>query len=355
MGTSALTLHSQENTDFTKAAGDPNLAWLASKGITLDNYFGVTHPSEPNYAASICGDNLGMDNDDFNQVAGNVSTVIDLLEARGISWAHYEEDMPYTGYEGYDWLNKSTGANDYVRKHNPAILFDANTTPDRLAKIKNTTLFYEDLKNNELPQWMFITPNMTSDGHDTSVTVAGSWMRNFVEPLMNDTRFMDNTLVLITFDETHTYTIGNRVFSILLGDAVPQSLVGTNDSMYYNHYSEISTVEANWDLNTLGRWDVAANVFDVVAQKTGDKNTQWAAATDATPTRFFNQSFAGPFNSVNSSVPYPPPNSALVREGRVVLPSITLQWGLDELKEHSYYQNTVEIPDGLNPPAGWAN
>lgn len=33
-----------ENTDYDKAAGDPNLAWLASKGITLSNYFGVTHP-----------------------------------------------------------------------------------------------------------------------------------------------------------------------------------------------------------------------------------------------------------------------------------------------------------------------
>lgn len=29
-----------ENTDYSKAAGDPNLAYLASKGITLENYFG---------------------------------------------------------------------------------------------------------------------------------------------------------------------------------------------------------------------------------------------------------------------------------------------------------------------------
>jgi acid phosphatase len=50
---------------------------------------------------------------------------------------------------------------------------------NRLAKIKNTTLFFEVLKNDALPQWMFITPNMTSDGHDTSVTTAGVWLRNF--------------------------------------------------------------------------------------------------------------------------------------------------------------------------------
>ena len=30
---------------------------------------------------------------------------------------------------------------------------------DRLAKIKNFTMFETDLNNNALPQWMFITPN----------------------------------------------------------------------------------------------------------------------------------------------------------------------------------------------------
>lgn len=41
-----------KNTDYDKAEADPNLAWLAERGITLENYFGVTHPSEPNYVAS---------------------------------------------------------------------------------------------------------------------------------------------------------------------------------------------------------------------------------------------------------------------------------------------------------------
>lgn len=40
-----------ENTDYDLAAGDPNLDWLAKKGIKLTNHFAVTHPSEPNYVA----------------------------------------------------------------------------------------------------------------------------------------------------------------------------------------------------------------------------------------------------------------------------------------------------------------
>jgi len=61
----------------------------------------------------------GDSNDDFNQIPANVSSVVDLLEDKGISWGEYEEDMPYAGFEGMAWVNQVTGANDYVRKHNP--------------------------------------------------------------------------------------------------------------------------------------------------------------------------------------------------------------------------------------------
>lgn len=105
---------------------------------------------------------------------------------------------------------------------------------NRLAKLKNFTLFYEDLKANSLPQWMFITPNMTNDGHDTNVAFAGKWARNFLTPLLTDPKFMKNTLVMLTFDEDETYPDQNRIMAILLGDAVPANLVGTTDKNYYS-------------------------------------------------------------------------------------------------------------------------
>jgi len=52
-----------------------NMASLAALGITLTNYYGVTHPSEPNYLASYGGDNFGMESDEFNQVPANVSNI----------------------------------------------------------------------------------------------------------------------------------------------------------------------------------------------------------------------------------------------------------------------------------------
>ena len=154
-----------ENTDYDLAAGDPNLAWLAKKGISLSNHFALTHPSMPNYVASISGDYYGINHDDMTNVPSNVSSLVDLLEEKGVSWGEYQEDMPSTGYTGFQYLNQQSGANDYVRKHNPAVIHDsvANKAA-RLAKIKNTTLFEQNLEAGTLPQWMFITPNMTSDG-----------------------------------------------------------------------------------------------------------------------------------------------------------------------------------------------
>lgn len=366
----------------------------------MNNYFGVTHPSMPNYIAAVGGDTFGCDNDDFKQVDANVSSVIDLLEDKGISWSTYQEDMPYTGFEGKAWNNPLTKANDYVRKHNPPVIFDSNTTPERLSVQKNismtnkeASMFHKDLAEGKLPQWMFITPNMTSDGHDTSVTVAGKWCRDLLEPLLNDkeSNFWDRTFVLITFDETETYPKTNRVFSIILGDAVPEHLKGTSDDSYYNHYSEISTVEANWDLHTLGRFDVGANVFKFVGEKTGDHIRPWDAATRANPSIFFNSSYAGPLNENFEKAPYEAPNLNIKSpgSGRTVLPAIVEKWSgkkgghtpphpgpkeappTPPADKHApkpddgpappkpaggpatYYTPGVEIPDGQHPPPGY--
>lgn len=261
--------------------------------------------------------------------------------------------MPYTGFEGMSWVNQKTGANDYVRKHNPPVIFNSVAeSVDRLAKIKNLTMFYYDLELDLLPQWMFITPNMTSDGHDTSVTVAGTWTRKFLEPLLDDPNFMKNTLVLVTFDENHTYSMENRILALLLGDAVPKELVGTTDSNYYNHYSEISTVEANWDLPTLGRWDVGANVFKLVADQTGDTVREWSGQTSFSD-MFFNQSYAGPMNSDVDDTGYPVPNVSAIYAKREVAEWIQETWrGLES--SEVYYNTALEIPDGLHPPDGWS-
>lgn len=44
----------------------------------------------------------------------------------------------------------------------PLMSYDSVTSDvNRLAKCKNFTMFNRDLNDNKLPQWMFITPNMS--------------------------------------------------------------------------------------------------------------------------------------------------------------------------------------------------
>ncbi|KAK2738617.1 hypothetical protein FQN55_000494 [Onygenales sp. PD_40] len=330
-----------ENTDIEDARSDPNFNSLAARGIRLNNYFAVSHPSEPNYISAVSGEYFGMDNDDNNAIPSNVSTIVDLLEDKMISWGEYQEHMPYTGFEGFEYRN-GDGENDYVRKHNPLVIYDSVAEKkDRLANIKNFTEFYKDLEANKLPQWMFITPNMTNDGHDTDYKFAGAWTKRFLEPLLDNPNFMQNTLVVVSWDEGGTYTHRNRVDTILLGDVVPEELWGTADDSFYTHYSEISTIEANWNLHTLGRYDVGANVFSFVGEKTGDKIRE---PEKDLGNIYLNYSYPGIENNVRPA-PMPVPNTELVQNGRTVLPLVKKIWG--KLQEETEYENSVDVPGGF--------
>ncbi|KAJ5635020.1 uncharacterized protein N7484_008333 [Penicillium longicatenatum] len=250
-----------ENEDYSAAIKDTNLAYLASLGITLTNYYAITHPSQPNYVAAVGGNTFGITDDSTHYISSSTETIVDLLEDAGVSWSLYQEDMPYSGFEA-NYKNQKTGANDYMRKHNPLMSYNSVTSDtDRLAKSKNFTMFYKDLDNNELPQWMFITPNMTNDGHDSSLATAGLWSRNFLTPLLSNENFnTDSTLIILTFDEGLT-TGTNQIYAVLLGGAVSSAQVGTKDDTAYNHYSLLKTVETNWDLGNLGENDVDATAF----------------------------------------------------------------------------------------------
>lgn len=329
-----------ENTDYQQAAEQPDMAWLASQGITLSNYWAVTHPSEPNYIASVGGDYFSLDNDRFISLPKNISTVADLLDDKGVSFASYQQHLPYSGYMGFNYSNQETFANDYMRKHNPLMSYDSFTSnATRLSTMKNFTLFEEDLANKQLPQYCIITPNMTNDAHDSNIKVAGNWARNFMTPLLSNEYFMNNTLVLITFDENETYGEQNTVFSILLGGVIPDNLKGTEDSTFYNHYSQIASAEVNWDLYNLGRNDVSANVWSSLADAAGVTNQD-------VDTRYMvnNETYVGYL--LDDQIAVPAPNvSATNIAGKGVLPSISSAWASEYEAQvsASYFTSTTTL------------
>ncbi|KAL8335674.1 hypothetical protein RB601_008631 [Gaeumannomyces tritici] len=282
-----------------------NCQALIKQGIPLTENYGVGTPSQPNYISPASGDIFGLNSDSFVLVNKNVSTIVDLLEDKGISWGDCNEGLPYSDFDGFEYSNPSEG--NYVRKHNLLMRFNSVADDvDRVAKVKNFTLFNENLRNKRLPQWGFVTPNLYNNGHDTNISVSCNFTRTFVEPLLKNEYFNSGsggkgeTLVYITWQANGQNPLArNHVAGILLGSAVPEEKRGTNDTAFYNHYSELS--------------------------QTDDKIRAWddAIAGDSFQNYYWNQSYDSVFSSAtNTSHVYVRPNLGLVHNGRTVLPSV---------------------------------
>ena len=234
---------------------------LAAKGVRLSNYFGVTHPSQPNYIAATAGLPLVTDDSKHDIDSPNI---VDLLEAKGVSWRAYMEDLP----ENKKTIHISEDRL-YFRKHNPFVSFNnVRNNPKRLANIVNAKQLKQDIKNNALPQYCWFTPNIQNDGHSPPedfqptnplkhVNFIAQYLEHFWLPLLADPAFMKGTLVVVTFDESIPHA-NNHVYTVLLGDMVQPNTV---QSEIYNHYSLLRTIEENFSLGTLERNDLNADFF----------------------------------------------------------------------------------------------
>ncbi|TVY42249.1 putative acid phosphatase [Lachnellula subtilissima] len=338
-----------ENQDFDKVDKNSHFADLSKQGILLTEYYGLTHPSQPNYIASVGGDYFGLNQDGFVQIPENVSTLVDLFDTQDISWKGYFEGLPGPGFMGEGSTAFDGSGWDYVRKHNPFISYDSiSMNGTRLGNLQSFKDFESDVKANTLPQYAHMSPDMLNDGHNTTLEYAANWTQSFIAPLLANEKFMEKTLVLLTYDESATYPIPNRIGSLLLGGAVPKELQGTNDSTLYTHYSILSTLENNWGLPNLGRYDVGANVFDLVANKTGYVNH----APENIASVNNSLSYAGFLNTdPKLSKPIPAPNLQLIGAGgQGVDETVKSNWG-GAAGDMTPYDGSGYLHDGGNGTA----
>jgi phospholipase C len=112
-----------------------------------------------------------------------------------------------------------------------------------------------DIQNNVLPTYSFYTPNRQNDGHDSSVTFAGKWFANNIEPLFGNPNFMSGTLVIVTFDEGKR---SNQIYTALYGSMI---VPGSSSNNRYNHYNMLKTVEDNFALGDLSQNDASTEAF----------------------------------------------------------------------------------------------
>lgn len=245
-----------ENEGTRDALSDPFFSQLTRNAAWFSNYYAIAHPSFPNYIALVAGSTLDRV-DDHRPPPLKSATIVDRLEAKGLTWKSYAENYP-----GRCFLGSAAGAGKltptatptelYVRKHVPLLAFASiQQDRNRCGNVVNADQFMEDVRSGALPNYSFYTPNMFNDGHDTSLGVASKWVSGFLDRL-HAARGLERTLVIVTWDEGAGSDFrANKVLALLLGDVV-------NPGQYrqeMSHYSLLRSIEDNFGLEPIADGD----------------------------------------------------------------------------------------------------
>jgi hypothetical protein len=229
------------------------------------------------------------------------------------------------------------------------VSFDSVTNDgDRLLRILSFDDFQRDFAARRVPQFVFMTPNMMNDGHNTTLDSAAAWSHRFLQQLLADNAFDERTLIMLTYDESATYEKPNHIVTLLLGSAIPPAQKGTEDRTFYTHYSMLSTIEWNWGLPNLGRYDVGANVFQFAADVAGGYRGNKAPENVKTVDNSL--SYPG-FLHNETTLPIPPPNLGLVgASGQGVLEIIKNTWRAEMGRDTPYDGSGRQYDGAKSPP-----
>jgi phosphatidylinositol-3-phosphatase len=277
-----------ENTGYDALIGNPNAPWINQAAATYGlatNYFGVTHPSQPNYIAATSGSTNGVPDD--NDITINVPNIVDQLEANGKTWKAYMQSLSLCTTK----LDHACGNQLYERKHNPFVSYlDVQSNPARMANIVDLSQLTTDLaKNKTTPDYVWISPDQCHDMHGRAATPADpcdfsnvqpliatgdAFLKSTVSEIMSSPAWNGNSVIFITWDESDFTGTGPFGFGDTSGccDANPGGghvLTLTishannsprNSSVAYNHYSMLATIEGGWKLGCLAFTCDTANV-----------------------------------------------------------------------------------------------
>ena len=263
-----------ENVDYEGAIQNKDLAALAQHGASFTNFHALFHPSYPNYLAMVAGTDFGIHSRGRIFADGQVNfpndaqhkSIADRLIAAGLDFKQYAEELP-AGTCPWNISSEHVAEKkgDYVRRHVPFMSFREVQEKwcDRVVRVDSSTsdnFFVQDAKKG-LVAYSLYTPNMNHDGHNTSVQVAGAWVKKFLDDSFPE-KLRKGTLVIITFDES-AGNRDNRIFTLFLGEMVKEASQQDPKVLdrHYTHYNVLRTIEENFGLEPLTANDRAAEAI----------------------------------------------------------------------------------------------
>jgi phospholipase C len=289
-----------ENTSYGTIIGNPiapQLNALASKYGLATDYFGVTHPSEPNYMAAIAGDYFGVQDDnqfyctpalattDPNCAGTTVNhtvdaqSIADQLTAAGMTWRGYFQSLPPVPSTGlistgpnangpytFKWPSNSVAL--YASKHNPFVNFTG--TQGAVGNMVDDSQLATDLADYALPNYSLVVPDQCHDMHgtgtcgDTNGLIAAGdiYVGDTVSEIMASKQWQEGrNAIVITWDEDDFSDQGKpgtgccgadpgggHVATIVITNKTSDPII---DNTPYNHYSLLRTMEDAFGLPCL--------------------------------------------------------------------------------------------------------
>jgi len=290
-----------ENTSYSTIIGNPlapNINGLADTYGLATNYFGVTHPSEPNYVANIGGSFFGIQDDnqfyctpdpattDPNCGGTTVDHTITAqslggqLTAAGMTWRGYFQSLPPTPASGlimtgpnangpYSFKSPSSAVALYASKHNPFVNF--TDTQNDVANMVPDTQLAGDLASGNLANYSLIVPDQCHDMHGTGgcssedglISAGDTYVGNTVAEIMASKVWQEGrNAIVITWDEddfSDQGQPGTGCCGADPGGGHVVTIVITNkanhypitDATPYNHYSLLLSIEDAFGLSCL--------------------------------------------------------------------------------------------------------
>ncbi len=244
-----IVMENREYGSVIGNAGAPYINSLAQNYGLATNYYGVSHPSLPNYLAITAGSTFGIASD-CTTCFVSATNIADQVERSGRSWKAYMEGMPSPCYRGAFY-------GGYAQKHDPFVYFtDIRNNAGRCAAhVVPFTQFGADLNGGAVPNFVWITPSLCNDMHDCSTSQGDAWLRSVVPGILNSSAYRNNGVLFITWDEGATSagccgdSYGGHIATLVIS---PLARNGFRSGLAENHYSLLRTIEDAWRLGHLG-------------------------------------------------------------------------------------------------------
>lgn len=182
---------------------------LARKYSHATRYFGITHPSLPNYLAMVGGDTFGVTDNhppQDNPVVG--PSIFSAALRHGLTAKVYAEGMPAR-------CATEDGGDRYVVRHNPWPYFVKQRKGCSVHDVPFTR-FAADVADGRLPNAGMVVPNLCNDAHNCALAVADDWFQQQMTAVFAGPDWKAGRLAVVLTADEDDKQHGNRVLTAVI-------------------------------------------------------------------------------------------------------------------------------------------